>query len=255
MSTVNEQGQTCLAQRTKGRKDTCRLLESSVLNEVFDNKIVALEVGATPIVLTLASAVRCVGCVIEGVVTASTDQASLTIGGAVVGQLQFTGAPRLTSSLSTLAGAALTLPNVAAGTRFRAVSTGARWHVVVNNPSAQPFANTRAISQSTSLGADDANTLLAITVGGGLTLTLPAANTMVGAVIRGVIVAANTQTMVITGTTPSQLVGNIVFRRNTSLADTVQTFTGQLSLAPNAGTSFEAVSTGTNWVITLAGQV
>lgn len=259
MSTVNEQGQTNLAQRTKLRKDTYRLSASTALTEVDDGKLISIEIGATPIVLTLASAVRCVGCTIEGVVAVSGGQSSLTITGSILGQLSFTGSPNLTSSANTLFGAPLVLANAVLGTRFRAVSTGLRWNITVHNPAARPFLGVRAVTASTAITAADTNSILPITINGPTVLTLPNASTMPGAVVRGVIVSnAGSSTCSLTCTTVAQIVANTVIRPSTGtpgLADVVKAFVGvAVDLGtPAVGTSFEAVSTGTQWSIKASG--
>lgn len=262
MSTTNEQGQCNLALRTKRRRDTYRIRASAALNEVDDGKLIAVDIGATPIVLTLASAVTCVGCIIEGVVATSTGESSLSITSATPAQLQFTGAPGLTSSTNTLSGAALVLANVAVGVRFRAVSTGARWHVVVHNPAARPFLGVRAINADTTLTINDANHILPITITApSVTVTLPNANAMPGAVVRGVIVAnPNSLPFTVTCVTVGQIVANTVLlptNGTPDLGDTVNSFSGGAVVfaKPAVGTSFEAVSTGTIWSVRASGVI
>lgn len=256
MHALGEQGQTNLAARTRMRKDTHRVGTSLVLDEVCHGKVLSIEVGLAPVVLTLASAVRCVGCVIEGVVASTLGQASLTITASVPAQLQFVGAGQVTAGVETIVGAPLVLSNIATGTRFYATSSGTRWHVVVHNPSIRPSLRVRNITSSTTLGPADADSMLAITIGNAvLTLTLPAANTMQGALLRGAVVASTGQSLVVACAVPGQFLGNLVVR-GTNLGNTIRILEGDLVLdGITTGSTFELASTGQNWHVAVRGTM
>lgn len=260
---TSEQGQTNLATRTKSRSDTYRLRASATLSEVDDGKKISVEVATTPIVLTLAPAVRCVGCEIEGIVAVSTGQTSLTITGALPAQLRFTGTPALVAGVNTLAGQPLVLPNVVAGAWFRAVSTGLRWHVTVTNPAATAAGGITVpqvitITQNRTLTPVETNNIVEVDlVSNNITLTLPDASLATGATLRGVVVRnLPLFNFTLTCAVPQQIIGAAAFP-DADPSASVQVFQGQPLAMPlvEVGSLFQAYSTGTRWLVSATGKI